>query len=148
MPNHWLDLFWTPSRPSHCSPTHWLLVPSSHTACAAYSSCLQTQKWSRWAKGSHMNILKYVLIDKRDNVSVKRTVKKNGHHLLSYRLTERERARWTSHLAEECHSVRVPCICSLGEVVIRPLLDRKHQKHISSTNDNHRNTMLQSHLWK
>lgn len=45
-----------------------------------------------------------------------------------------QRQRHLTHLAEERHSVCVPCICSLGEVVIRPLLDGEWQKYIYDHN--------------
>lgn len=39
--------------------------------------------------------------------------------------------RHLSHLAEESHSVCVPCVCCLGEVVVRPLMDGERQKYIN-----------------
>lgn len=35
-----------------------------------------------------------------------------------------------THLAEERHSVSIPCIRSLSEVVVRPLLERSQITHL------------------
>lgn len=44
--------------------------------------------------------------------------------------TDKGHERHVTHLAEESHGMRIPCVCSLGEVVIRPLLKQKQEKYL------------------